>query len=711
MSGIGTDAVLANWAIDAVLIEANRHLHSGDLARAEQLCRQALAKEPCASEAWRLLAIVLGKRQQFADAAFAAQRACELLPSNASYWVTRGIIASDQHLLTEAQGCFRSALTLDPKLFEAQYLLGRSYHLADKFPEAIAAYRKALRGSPESPAIRFHLARALLASDQVREALAAFQEAFARDPEGRLDRRECFDCFGRLTLKSLPAFWQMELTKFFSRPDIGKSRYAAVALYVLVSKQAFRSLLGTGGAHGMADPGAISEVLDDPLFGTLLRDAVIAHPQFELMLTELRCKLLLDVPLRAAAPLQFLCDLAVQCFNNEFVYAESPGETAELARLAPEIERGLRGGGRDDDRFIRSLAVFAMYRPLHALASIENLLAELPCPEAASLLFRRTVEEPLEERRLRSVIPSIGQITNPVSCRVRDQYEENPYPRWIASGGIEQVPASSWIEGDLPGLGLPWGDPGSSLNFLVAGCGTGLEAVSLAAKIAGVRVTALDLSLSSLAYAQRNANELGLENIEFFQADILELAGWPKRFDVIISAGVLHHLDAPQEGLRTLAHLMRPGGLLKIGLYSERARSGVNALRKVIRERNLQPTAAAIRSMRQEVLRASAASPLSGPLRWRDFYTMSECRDLLFHVQEHQFTLTQIDGILRSLGLTVLGMSRNLPPQSVQAYRRMAPGDLHMADLIKWDAVEARFPGTFEGMYMIWCRTPLSPAA
>ena len=33
-------------------------------------------------------------------------------------------------------------------------------------------------------------------------------------------------------------------------------------------------------------------------------------------------------------------------------------------------------------------------------------------------------------------------------------------------------------------------------------------------------------------------------------------------------------------------------------------------------------------------------------LNWSDFYNMSDCRDLLFHVQEHRFNLPQIKKIL-----------------------------------------------------------------
>ena len=65
---------------------------------------------------------------------------------------------------------------------------------------------------------------------------------------------------------------------------------------------------------------------------------------------------------------------------------------------------------------------------------------------------------------------------------------------------------------------------------------------------------------------------LGLTNLEYLQADILKLDHLEQEFDIIESVGVLHHMDEPMAGWRVLVDLLKPGGLMKIGLYSELAR-------------------------------------------------------------------------------------------------------------------------------------------
>ena len=60
-------------------------------------------------------------------------------------------------------------------------------------------------------------------------------------------------------------------------------------------------------------------------------------------------------------------------------------------------------------------------------------------------------------------------------------------------------------------------------NILIAGCGTGQHAIETAQRFSPARVLAIDLSLSSLAYAKRQTRAIGLDTIEYAQADILKL--------------------------------------------------------------------------------------------------------------------------------------------------------------------------------------------
>ena len=88
------------------------------------------------------------------------------------------------------------------------------------------------------------------------------------------------------------------------------------------------------------------------------------------------------------------------------------------------------------------------------------------------------------------------------------------------------------------------------------GCGTGQTAIASAQKFLGAHVLAIDLSLTSLSYAKRRTPDDVAPRIEYAQADILKLASLERRFDVIDTSGVLHHMADPFEAWQILLTLL-----------------------------------------------------------------------------------------------------------------------------------------------------------
>ena len=52
-------------------------------------------------------------------------------------------------------------------------------------------------------------------------------------------------------------------------------------------------------------------------------------------------------------------------------------------------------------------------------------------PGPVDQVLRQQIREPLEEQALRAGIECLTPITLGVSEKVRSQYEQNPYPRWV----------------------------------------------------------------------------------------------------------------------------------------------------------------------------------------------------------------------------------------------------------------------------------------
>jgi SAM-dependent methyltransferase len=184
------------------------------------------------------------------------------------------------------------------------------------------------------------------------------------------------------------------------------------------------------------------------------------------------------------------------------------------------------------------------------------------------------------------------------------------------------------------------------------------------------------------------------------QADILDLGQLNKQFDIIESGGVLHHMDDPMAGWKVLTDCLKLGGLMKIGLYSELARQHIVKTRKEISKVGIGSSHAAMRSFRDVIIESNqdhhkliTISP--------DFYSFSTLRDLLFHVQEHRFTIPQIQDHLFRLRLRFCGFESD---EIVSHFKQTNTHKNDPYDLDKWQEYEEVNPIAFGGMYQFWCQ-------
>jgi SAM-dependent methyltransferase len=388
-------------------------------------------------------------------------------------------------------------------------------------------------------------------------------------------------------------------------------------------------------------------------------------------------------PLQAWLPL--VCTLARVCFLGEHVFATAGEDPAGLRARASRAEE---------------VALLGCYEPLFRHPEARRLatlpVAPSPSPSAsAELSFRELVRvqihEPLKEAKIKATIPVASPIDDAISRAVQAQYEENPYPRWSTIGQVS-LPAEVIAAG-------------KGKSVLVAGCGTGREAVEAGFIFPAARVDAVDLSRTSLAYGIRQARELKAGNVFFMQGDLLHAAGLRRSYDLVIASGVLHHLREPRAGFEALLEVLRPGGALKVGLYSTRARVHVTEARDRAARAGFGPTAEGIRAFRAAVLAAPDGDPVKETLcAWDDFYTMSGCRDLVFHAEEHTFTLSEIGVLLDQLSLLVVRLDIKSPAH-LAAYQQRFPDDPACTRLASWEVLEHERPNLFASMYSLWlCR-------
>ena len=309
--------------------------------------------------------------------------------------------------------------------------------------------------------------------------------------------------------------------------------------------------------------------------------------------------------------------------------------------------------------------------------------------------------QPREEREIRDTVRALTPVTDDVSRQVRAQYEQNPYPRWIKTAPIGHA---TTLDSYLAKFASFRAHAAASPDVLIAGCGTGQHVATVALQFTALNILAIDLSRASLAYAQRATRALGLTGIDYAQADIMALGALDRSFDLIDSSGVLHHLADPFAGWPVLLSLLRPGGVMRLGLYSALGRQDVAAVRQFVAARGYTGDAAEHPAMPAGADGLRAGHAAAHHRRDSDFFSTSECRDLLFHVQEHNLSLPQIADFLAANALTFLGFEGCAT--GYQRYAQLFPDDPAMADLARWARIENESPRLFFNMYQFWIQKP-----
>ena len=291
-----------------------------------------------------------------------------------------------------------------------------------------------------------------------------------------------------------------------------------------------------------------------------------------------------------------------------------------------------------------------------------------------------------------------GEFGDATTGAVAKQYERWPYPVWrrLTRPDADRDLAAEVRRHDPQGPDTIPAAPA----ILVAGCGTGREPATLALRYPAAAITAIDLSETSLGFARARANALGLR-IDFRRLDLHEAARLGRSFDAIFCSGVLHHLPEPETGWAALAAVLKPGGAMRIMVYSKLARMRIRALRTLFPDLVGRPVDAdLLREVRRRVIARAPAIPTT-----RDFYALAAVHDLLLHRHEDPFDVERIHRAIDCLGLQLLAFG--FPDRGTRLrYAREHPDDPLFRSFANWQAFELRQPTMFARMYRFWCRKP-----
>ena len=593
------------------------------------------------------------------------------------------------HALAAERVCL-AILNSEPEQPLALLILSLALQARGCHDEAEAVLVRGVRAHPRLAAFHAALGRLQLELNRSEEALPSFEHCVLLEPGQRAHRATLVRLYEMRVFASYSEISRLAMLACLEDDALTHSSIHRAWLSLLRldpdATPIFELFEGARDDTDFSDrltPRLLAAFQNHTLFQAGLRRFLAADVGIERGLTLLRRWLFAHDPQTLQKRLPLLCDLARYCFLTEYVFETREDVNALRGQLTTPA----------------AVALLACYDSLGEVAAGElDRLAALSDEPCYRELIRIWLREPLEELAIRPTIPSLTPIEDPISCRVRAQYEENPYPRWTTVGSL--LPLSE-TEPRARGHGK---------RLLIAGCGTGREAIEAALNFPGAQVDAIDLSRASLAYGRRRTRAAGIANLSFFQADLLALGARLERYHFISAVGVLHHLRDPAQGLGVLLALLGAGGVMRLALYSRIARQAVTTARAAIARAGLEPTAAGIRAFRASIIARPATDPERAWLtRSYDFYSLSQCRDLIFHVQEHTVSLLEVAALLRANGLSVLHVAVK-SPRHASMYASRFPSDPRATRLDNWHELERQEPMLFAGMYDLWlCRTAEEP--
>ena len=608
--------------------------------------------------------------------------------------------------LDQAIKAYRALLKRWPALPQAHNNLGVALKASGRLQPALKAYRQALALAPDYAAAHGNLGSGLLLQGDAKAALPHFLAANRQEPGNAGHRQGLAAALRPMRFDTPSAAIEQGLLACFADPGIEHQALVPAALSLLRADPGLAPVLGDGASE--PEGGPLAGLADRPLAMRLLLQTVIPDPAIEARLAALRRQCLAAVAEdsgSSALPVSrsLAAALAVQAFLTDYAYPLGEAESAWIDAIADRAAgESLKAGAIGD-----ALIVAAQYRPLHGLPDADRLAGLAP-PDSGppnndtlAALWRLQLTQPRAERALAEDLPRLTPIEDPTSAAVAAQYDEHPYPRWFATQAKSPRPLQAVLSELFPGreIAVPTAKP---LQVLIAGCGTGKHAIDVATRYAGAEVLAVDLSRGALAVGQERARARGLDDLTFAQADILELGALDRRFHLIESVGVLHHLRDPLAGWRVLVDRLESPGLMRLGFYSRHARTAIEAARTWVAAGGYPATEAGLRAARQALLALDPSNPERKVTAQLDFYSLSGCRDLLFNVQERSYDLPELAAAISDLGLTFLGFEF-ADPALPRAYAARFPEDTAMTDLSNWDRFERENPDSFQQMYQFWC--------
>jgi len=685
--------------LSSILQKGEKSLKNRRFQDAEQLFAEAISLDEQNVAAWHKLGQTwrgMGKKQEAHEALTMAHQLNQSDPQ-ILFDLGASLIELD-HILPGLSFLEKSYALAPTK--DLAVLLGDSYFNIHNYQSSAFYYLRAYKDHKNDQSLQYKLAIALHRNGDLDQAIGMMVRLVIQSPKNQIYQDVLSDYYRRFSnhVYNEDAQKAVEICLDQKHLKFNNFRAAWTSLFMMNPKleklRLFARHIDGDGTRTVTIK-EIEKDLGSPFICQGLIKLTASGIGSEYIFSNLRRYFLLhwkDAPDWGRPILQFLAALSVQCWHTDFVYYVDEDEKKALQELKDTLVDVLfpKEKKTPDDTHAMWLALYCCYEPLYEIYNTED---KLPFSKNALYVLQPLIDHqltnPLREAKLFTTIPGFTEIEDDTSKAVQKMYETRPYPRWNSS-------AVSAPQADLQNLSR-------GLEILIAGCGTGQEAAFYANMAQSAHITAVDLSRTSIAYGIRQTGEMGfLPRINFMHGDLAEVGKIGKTYDYITSSGVLHHMKDPEKGLAAITACLKDGGRMSLSLYSKVARDyALNPALDYIKQKGYSASLDDIRQFRRDLFLMKAEDPILRCTTASDFYNLAECNDMLFHVQEHRYTLKEFIAMADRHGLEPVHLV--LPSERKKSFLEAYP-DSTVLDFDALTEFEEKNPRTFLEMYKIYFR-------
>jgi len=403
----------------------------GDARRAEGHYRRALLLAPGLG-LWPALASLRSRSGDHLGAIKIYRCARVLMPSDVGLIFEDAVAHHGAGDLAEAarryRAVFKSAPGHEPTLRNLAVLASETVE------EAAARdwLRKALVVAPASVELSRELGVKTLNNGEIARAFTMQRRVIQLGPSDLMSWGALSDAGRRLEPERPDSGGLRDLVTCMAEGIVSPPRLIGPAIALLRREPGFLDTCGDIAsmptarlADRLAREG-VPAAIDNPGLIGLLGLSLLPDPDIEIGLTALRSALLemavrdlLDAPESPETPRNQAWDgvilaLAEQCQLNEYVWFETAEDSERGAMLTERLS--------SQAHWSRAALVLGCFRPPMSRDPGGN--------DAFARFEERYVQTRERERAIAESMAVLTAIDDPVSITVRDQYEENPYPRW-----------------------------------------------------------------------------------------------------------------------------------------------------------------------------------------------------------------------------------------------------------------------------------------